>query len=1366
MQNTVASQVFIKDADFSYSPDTGLQMNRHYTKEGVNPFDMFEYELRSSVIREPSGQIIFEMHDVEVPKTWSQVATDILAQKYFRKTGVPQYNEDGTPQLDENGNQITGSEKSMKQVAHRMAGTWRYWGEKHGYFATKQDAQIFYDELVYMLINQMVAPNSPQWFNTGLNWAYGINGPAQGHYYPDPTTGEIKISEDAYTHPQPHACGRYNTKLFTDKGILNLGEVVEKEMIGTKVFDGSNFVGIKAVKNNGIQKLFRATLKNGNYIDFTDDHLIWAAEKADEKFKEYNWKPLNEIVGCAVYYYSYEDLKNTNGSGRSEQTVVAIDNIGEEEVYDIQTESGKFCANGVVVHNCFIQSVNDDLVNEGGIMDLWVREARLFKYGSGTGSNFSNLRGEGESLSGGGASSGLMSWLKIGDRAAGAIKSGGTTRRAAKMVIVNIDHPDIEKFIQWKVNEEKKVAALLVAGYDSSYEGEAYQTISGQNSNNTVRVSQEFMEAVEADADWMLTRRTDGQSVKEMPARELWNKTAEAAWACADPGLQFDTTINDWHTCPRSGRINASNPCSEYMFLDDTACNLASINLGHYYDVDNNIFDIESFTYTTRMWTVVLEISVLMAQYPSKQIAQGSYDFRTLGLGYANVGSVLMTAGLPYDSTEAMNFAAAITAIMTAESYATSSEMAKALGTFVKYEENKDEMLKVIRNHRRAAYNAPAEEYEDIAVPPTGIDIDKCGNYLLQAARASWDKALEMGEKHGFHNAQVTVLAPTGTIGLIMDCATTGVEPDFALVKFKKLAGGGYFKIVNSAVPSALRKLNYNEQQIDNVIKYLKGSGSLVDSPHINRESLKDKGLMTEEIDKIEKSLSGVFELQFTFNSWTLGEECLSRLGFSKEQYEDPAFNLLKALEFTDEEIAKANEHVCGAMTIEGAPHLRNEHYAVFDTASKNGKKGKRYIHYLGHIRMMASVQPFISGAISKTINMPNEATIEDVKTAYIASWKLGLKANAIYRDGCKLSQPLSTRSSDKNEADENDDDLKSSADSIELIDDVSENEVQAIESKPDVSQAVESEPHSVQEQEAEKNIYESEPFERGGPAKKYVISNEEEMIEQMVEAEHVVIDYAHDGTSAGKRIYLHGEQRKLPYKRSGITVKAKVAGQSVFIRTGEYPDGRLGEVFIDMYKEGAAFRSALNLFAVSVSTGLQYGIPLEEYVNKFTFTRFEPSGMTDHPNIKSCTSVIDFVFRVLGMEYLGRMDFVQVKPKGIQKNRVQRLAKMMEMASGQNSLDFEGSIEEFDKQMKDQLTLPSLLKTEPTEPLRSNGEQAPTKVRQSSANKLDSSAASVAAHLIGIQSDAPPCPTCGHTTIRNGTCYKCLNCGSTTGCS
>ncbi len=1141
------------DTQFFYN-ENGLRFKRVFSEEGKSPFDLIEYEKRTSIIREPDGTVVFEMKDIEIPKSWSQVATDIIAQKYFRKTGVPQINADGSPKKNADGSPMLGPETSAKQTIHRLAGTWRYWGERYGYFATPKDAEIFYDELVVMLLRQMAAPNSPQWFNTGLHWAYNINSGAQGHYYVDPDTGVMTRAKDAYSHPQPHAC--------------------------------------------------------------------------------------------------------------------------------------------------FIQSVKDDLVGEGGIMDLWTREARLFKYGSGTGTNFSNLRGSGEPLSGGGRSSGLMSWLKIGDRAAGAIKSGGTTRRAAKMVIVDLDHPDVETFIDWKVKEEQKVAALIAAGYPSDYEGEAYQTIAGQNSNNSVRVPHKFMDAVKNGSSWNLTWRTDGSVCKTLKARDLWDKIAFAAWACADPGVQYDGTINEWHTCPESGRINGSNPCSEYMFLDNTACNLASLNLKHFFDPHTSTFDVDGFKHGVRVWTVVLEISVLMAQFPSKEIAQGSFDFRTLGLGYANIGSVLMTSSIPYESEEAYAFAGSVTAIMTAESYKTSAEMAKFLGTFPKFELNREHMLRVMRNHRRAAFDAPDNEYEKLVVKPIGINPQHAPAYLLAAARESWNEAVEMGEKYGYRNAQTTLLAPTGTIGLLMDCATTGVEPDFALVKFKKLAGGGYFRIVNDAVPMALQQLGYTPSQMQDILNYMRGTADITNAPHINAATLKKKGFVDSDILAINKALEGAFDIKFACNVWTLGEEAMKRAGFSEAQYNDPKFNMLKALGFTDKEIEEANDYTCGTMTIEGAPHLQKEHYPVFDTANKNGKKGKRFIHYMGHVKMMAAVQPFLSGAISKTINMPNEVTIAEVKHAYEESWRVGLKAVAIYRDGCKLSQPLSSTSSKKEEKKE----------------DVPQKEVVA--EAPVVPSPV--------------TQTESVPMTTALEQASQILSKHAGI--------HTPLEsYTRDGEVAERRVYLHGEKRRLPAKRSGITVAAKVGNQQVWLRTGEYPDGKLAEIFIDMYKEGAAVRSLLNMFAVSVSMGLQYGVPLEKYVENFVFTRFEPSGFTDHPNIKNCTSIIDFVFRVLGMEYLGRTDFVQVPPKGIQKNKFENLARITQPL---------------------QETMP--LETVPAK--ASAVVEAQPQLLQDEAisgpvNQSD-------AALGTMMGDAPACPTCGHITVRNGACYKCLNCGDSLGCS
>src|SRR5882757_8622502 len=840
------------------SRKAGLQFRRRFTKDDINVFDQFEYDYRTSVIRNPNGEIVFEMSNVEVPRQWSQIATDILAQKYFRKAGVPQ--ADGS----------LGRETSAKQVAHRLANCWKVWGDKYSYFATPADAQVFYEELVYSILNQMCVPNSPQWFNTGLFESYGIKGKPQGHYYVDPVDGELKKSTSAYERPQPHAC--------------------------------------------------------------------------------------------------------------------------------------------------FILSVDDDLVNDGGIMDLWVREARIFKYGSGVGTNFSNLRGEGERLSGGGTSSGLMSFLKIGDRAAGAIKSGGTTRRAAKMVCLDLDHPEIVDFINWKVEEEKKVGALIAAGYPSDYEGEAYRTVSGQNSNNSIRIPNGFFEKLKNDEDWELTARSDKRVLKRIPAKEIWNQIAYAAWRCADPGTQYDTTINEWHTCPSGGRIRASNPCSEYLFLDNTACNLASANLRRFYDENTNTFDVEGFGYCCRLWTTVLEVSVLMAHFPSREVAQLSYDYRTLGLGYANLGSMLMIMGIPYDSEEARGITGAITAIVTGVAYKTSAEMAGVMGAFPRYEENKENMLRVMRNHRLAAYDA--DEYEGLEIKPQGIKAQYCPDYLLKAATKAWDEAVQLGEKYGYRNAQTTVIAPTGTIGLVMDCDTTGVEPDFALVKFKKLSGGGYFKIINQSVPAALKNLKYTTKETDAIIKYAVGAGNFAGAPHINHQSLSEKGFLGEEIKKLDAAVGSAFEIGFVFNVYTLGENCLQRLGFKPEQYFNFEWNLLEALGFTDDQVEAANDYICGTMTIEGAPYLKDDHLPVFDCANKCGKKGQRYIHAYGHIRMMGAAQPFLSGAISKTINLPNEASVEEIADCYMMSWQLGLKANALYRDGSKMSQPLSNKSDKKKKAD------------------------------------------------------------------------------------------------------------------------------------------------------------------------------------------------------------------------------------------------------------------------------------------------------------------------------------------------------------
>ncbi len=1207
-----------------------MKIERKFTKAGQDAYADIEFVTTSSEIRNPDGTVVFHLENVEVPKSWSQVASDVIAQKYFRKAGVPvalkTVREKDVPEFlwrsiaEKSDTEKTG-ETSAKQVFNRLAGAWAYWGWKGGYFTTEEDASAYYDEMRYMLANQMAAPNSPQWFNTGLHWAYGIDGPSQGHHYVDYKTGKLVKSNSAYEHPQPHAC--------------------------------------------------------------------------------------------------------------------------------------------------FIQSVSDDLVNEGGIMDLWVREARLFKYGSGTGTNFSSLRGEGEALSGGGKSSGLMGFLKIGDRSAGAIKSGGTTRRAAKMVICDADHPDIEEFINWKVKEEQKVASIVAGSkmheqrlneifsairawdgstedavdpakndtlkkaireakkvaipetyvkrvldyarqgytsiefptYNTDWDSEAYASVSGQNSNNSIRVTNAFLKAVEEDGDWDLIRRTDGSVAKTIKARDLWQDVGHAAWACADPGIQFHDTVNAWHTCPEDGDIRGSNPCSEYMFLDDTACNLASMNLLTF--LKDGKFQSDDYMHATRLWTVTLEISVLMAQFPSKEIAQRSYDFRTLGLGYANIGGLLMNMGYGYDSDEGRALCGALTAIMTGVSYATSAEMASELGTFPGYAKNADHMLRVIRNHRRAA-QAATDGYEALAVKPVPLDHANCPDKsLIDLSLAAWDNALALGEKHGYRNAQVSVIAPTGTIGLVMDCDTTGIEPDFALVKFKKLAGGGYFKIINRSVPSALAKLGHGSAEIEEIVSYAVGHGTIGNAPVINHTSLIGNGFGKAELDKIEGALGTAFDIRFVFNQWTLGEEfCTKVLGIPQEKLNDPSFDMLRHLGYTRAEIDAANDHVCGTMTLEGAPHLKEEHMHIFDCANPCGKKGKRYLSVNSHITMMAAAQSFISGAISKTINMPNDATIEDCQKAYELSWSLGTKANALYRDGSKLSQPLAAA----------------------LIED---------------------------DEDA------AEILETGTPHEKAAV-----IAEKIVEK--VVI----------KEI-IKTEREKMPERRKGYTQKAIVGGHKVYLRTGEYTDGSLGEIFIDMHKEGAGFRAMMNNFAIAVSVGLQYGVPLEEFVDAFTFTKFEPSGMVQgNDSIKNATSILDYIFRELAVSYLDRTDLAHVKPEGASFDDLHKGDEGTNVSnvtedSATKSLEMLKSISSTGYLRK---RLPQELMT-----LKPSVEGAPMALditTEADAVVSEPVAAPVTtmdertkAKMQGYEGEA--CGDCGnYTLVRNGTCMKCNTCGATSGCS
>ena len=1056
---------------------SGIHVPRRFTTAGVDVFDSVKWDLRRTVISNPDGSTVFAMENIEVPASWSQLATDIVVSKYFRKAGVP-----GTP----------GHETSVRQVVRRLAHTLRVSGEQQGgYFATSEDAETFEAELSYMLVHQIGAFNSPVWFNCGLYHEYGITG-SGGSFAVNLETNSVEMTTDSYSRPQVSAC--------------------------------------------------------------------------------------------------------------------------------------------------FIQSVTDDLMS---IFELVKNEARVFKYGSGTGTNFSKLRGRMEKLSGGGTSSGLMSFLEVLDRGAGATKSGGTTRRAAKMVVLDMDHPEIVDFVQWKVREERKVAALVAAGYSSDFNGEAYATVAGQNSNNSVRVPDSFMQAVEKDGPWQTKFRTTGEVHQTMPARQLWRDIADAAWACADPGVQFDDTIQTWHTCKGTDRINATNPCSEFVFLDDTACNLASINLMKMRR-DDGSFDIEGYRHANRVFFLAQEIAVSFASYPTERIARNSEDYRPLGLGYANLGTLLMVEGLPYDSDAARTYAASITSMMTGEAYALSAEMAASKGAFAGYEKNRDSMMGVMKLHRDAARQ---------------IDANLAPRDMRSAAIETWDRAVAFGSLHGYRNAQATVLAPTGTIGLLMDCDTTGVEPDFALVKFKKLAGGGYFKIVNQSVPLALQRLGYDAAAIDRIIRFAVGHGTLKGAPHINEDSLHAKGFTDREFEMFAKVLPNVLDIRMAFGRGLIGDEALTRLGVSMAEREKPGFNVLPFLGFTDAQIEEANLFVCGTQTVEGAPGLKPEHLPVFDCANRCGPHSTRFIAPMGHVRMMGAVQPFISGAISKTVNLPNEATVDDVQGIYQESWKLGLKAVALYRDGCKMSQPLATSTKKKKD------------------------EPAAAVAAP----------------------------EQAGPDK------------------------------------LH--RRRLPRRRHGFTQEARIAGHKVFLRTGEYEDGKLGEIFIDMHKEGAAFRSMMNCFAIAVSMGLQYGVPLEDLVDQFCFTRFEPHGRVEgHDNIKVATSVIDYVFRVLGYEYLDRTDLAHVIDEAPQGQLVRR-PSATEVPVG--------------KEVRIVAAAHAAAATDasPAKPV-----MVTTASRL--AESKDAGTESIMAQNKKNLGDAPACDTCGHITIRNGTCYKCVNCGNSMGCS
>jgi ribonucleoside-diphosphate reductase alpha chain len=1761
-----------------------MKIARRFTKPGQDVFSTVEFENRTSRITNPDGSVVFEMNDAQIPKKWSQLATDIMVSKYFRKAGVPQHDSDGNPLRDADGRVITGPEKSVKQVINRLVGCWQHWGESHGYFDSTEDAQAFYDELSHMLLTQMCAPNSPQWFNTGLNWAYNITGPAQGHFYCDPKTGELRKGADAYTHPQPHACQPYRAPISTPRGDVNIGKIVTEKLVGLEIFDGTeNGAGtttVVAVKANGQKPVFRVVLNDGAAIEATADHLVYAKtsdgltgrwvrvdalERGMFLVRMVRDRAAEKNISRNLPHNLHGDENTLTVPARTlqDRLIQRIEPLGIMPVFDIQTASGQYLSNNVLIHNCFIQSVSDDLVNAGGIMDLWTREARLFKYGSGTGSNFSQLRGEDEPLSGGGKSSGLMSFLKIGDRAAGAIKSGGTTRRAAKMVCLDLDHPDVEQFVNWKVREELKVAALaegikhlsdeqkatakkLGLKLDYDFNGEAYATVSGQNSNNSVRIPNAFFKAVEEDGDWHLKNRTNDKIAKTVRARDLWEQIAYAAWRCADPGVQYDDTINQWHTCPKSGRINASNPCvtgdtrvltpggiwrridqmihlptrvvtnvgdqsiestdgsfptgtqdiyelrtaggysvkltadhkvwtrsrgwvpakdllpsdevrlpgapmalnnfghafgqfathpvgepqdarlfqllglflssasndpsavhldalaeepdsaedlidyvsstwaacdrvysddytdpsmltpqspplsprrdtdrnttaqngstltapltnrrllsrlkayvkiesgtrrlsddaftaglaaqkyllrglftadatiengivemrcdslgllhdiqmllvgfgvkagvfsdsidswikqdstqgngrpsqpgrhclrldahslrtfakyigflpgpkvaelavalcqtiptdrsrsndsanydrvatltplgrqqvfdltepvthsfiangltvhncSEYMFLDDTACNLASLNVLTFFDSEARHFDIEAFKHGIRLWTIVLEISVLMASFPSEEIAKLSYHFRTLGLGYANLGAMLMQAGIPYDSEKGRAICAAVTAILTGESYATSAEMARELKPFPGYEKNRADMLRVIRNHKRAAYDVVNNAsfgralgaYEHLDIAPVGINAAQftdsdplCGRQLLHAALECWDRALFLGERHGYRNAQTTVIAPTGTIGLLMDCDTTGVEPDFALVKFKKLAGGGYFKIANQSLHPALKNLGYSADEIHDILKYVMGSLTLHGAPHVNYETLRSRGLAEPELDKIESTLIGQFELSFAFSAWSFSPETFKRLEIPEAEWQAPGFNLLRRLGFTKKQIDDASAVICGNGTVEGAPHLKQEHYPVFDCANRCGKIGQRFIAPSGHIRMMAAAQPFISGAISKTINLPNEATLEEIKESYHLSWKLGLKANALYRDGSKLSQPLNAKSDAEADSVEEDDELNVAAAKDEIADIAVSGVLTSVSTSPARVAQITSD-----------NL---EP----APMHTHVI---ERIVERIVE---------------------RPLRRRLPDTRNAVTHKFDVAGHEGYITIGLYEDGQPGEIFIRMAKEGSTIGGLMDTIATLVSVSLQYGVPVESLVRKFEHVRFEPSGMTRNQEIPMAKSLVDYIFRYLAMEFVPGY-----RAANAPKRPPKKASPALPPSPGTPG---EG---------RGEGSAPALVSGGPQDRVnakKANGhgprtDPDPAKsFAYTDAELADASAKSQATEVDPIvnlrlalissdplsqqgtemQSDAPACDVCGSITVRSGTCYKCMNCGNSMGCS
>jgi ribonucleoside-diphosphate reductase alpha chain len=1076
----------------------GLTIRRINTREGVHPYDEVTWERRDVVMTNwRDGSVNFEQKGVEFPDFWSINAANIVTTKYFRGAV-------GTPQR----------EWSLKQLVDRVVGTYTAAGREHGYFATDADAEIFSHELTYALIHQVFSFNSPVWFNVG-------------------TSSPQQVS----------ACQPYDALVSTPQGPVPIGSLVEGDAVGTKVHDAYGTTRVVAVKANGVKDVLRVHTSEGQSLDVTADHLVWRA--TDLVVGEFT------VAGFLRVGDQLLDVSpDVGGSDRQLARVSKIEQLGPMEVYDIQTESGEYLSGSSAslrVHNCFILAVDDTM---DSILEWYREEGLIFKGGSGAGVNLSRIRSSKELLSSGGTASGPVSFMRGADASAGTIKSGGATRRAAKMVVLDVDHPDIEDFIVTKAREEEKVRVLRDAGFDMDLGGKDIISVQYQNANNSVRVSDEFMRAVEEGGTFGLAARRTGEVVQTLEAKKLFRDMAQAAWECADPGIQYDSTINDWHTCPESGRITASNPCSEFLHLDNSSCNLASINLLKFLR-DDDTFDVERFERITELIITAMDISICFADFPTEKITAITRAYRQLGIGYANLGALLMATGHAYDSEGGRAIAAAITSLMTGAAYRRSAELAAVVGPYDGYARNATAHKRVMGKH--AAANS---EIKTLG----GID-----EAVLTAANKAWNECLEIGNKNGYRNSQASLLAPTGTIGLMMDCDTTGIEPDLALVKFKKLVGGGSMQIVNQTVPRALKNLGYQPEQAEAIIEYIAERGHVVD-----------------------------------------------------------------------------------------APGLRPEHYGVFDCAM-----GERSISPMGHVRMMAAVQPALSGAISKTVNMPESATVDDVEKIYFEGWKLGLKALAIYRDNCKVGQPLSIA-----------------------------------RKKPAEAEATAAEPAA-------------EPA-----------------------APHEV----------------RPVRRRLPKQRTAMVTRFSVAGAEGYMTASSYPGDGIGEVFLKLGKQGSTLAGVMDAFSIAISVGLQYGIPLESYVAKFTNMRFDPAGITDDPDIRMASSVMDYIFRRLALDHLS---YDQRAELGI--------LSVAERSAALADTDAAATADEVDPD--------ELAQSVPVEQPQHPENRRPERDATAGSFAPHSSTELIEAQQ-GRNADAPLCLNCGTKMRPAGSCYVCEGCGSTSGCS